>query len=118
MVYKWYILPIGGLYATYQLFRGTRTIDLGPKADFQGAMLLVLGSGLFAMQCECFLPDLGGCFFVFFFAQSLDHPQTKDSAKNYRTIFILRDSGLKLNIINMNHCKLQKPGNLVTSLGW
>ena len=24
MVYKWYILPIGGLYATYHLLRGTR----------------------------------------------------------------------------------------------
>ena len=80
-----YILPIGGLYATYHLLgEPETTIDLGPKADFQGAMLLVLGSGLFAMQWECFLPDLGGCF-VFFFAQSLDHPQTKDSAKNYRT---------------------------------
>ena len=69
MVYKWYILPIGGLYITYQLLREPETtIDvvcvLGGKCEKQPTLVEVKGSGRLKFSRLPFQ-----CFFFFFFSQ-------------------------------------------------
>ena len=46
MVYKWYILPIGGLYATYHLLREPETtIDYSQHSCLEGGPLPVINGG-------------------------------------------------------------------------
>ena len=54
MVYKWYILPIGGLYATYHLLREPKTTIESPIGSMYGIL-----PGIFIHIYHKFKPTLG-----------------------------------------------------------
>ena len=59
MVYKWYILPIGGLYGTYHLLR-----EPGNSIDNMGCIFLWPSKGFHSFRV-CDNDPAGGDFFWF-----------------------------------------------------